>query len=388
MAEDARTQFLDGLRVTADHMRHMQDRLREAVLDLRRAIGLGRVAWGLKAELQGGMVTLHPGAAFAPGGVRLAVDTPLALAVPENAGPWRLVLRAVNADRESLRVGTTPTLITLATAAAIEAEEGGDPGPDALAVASIAAGEDGLTLTQPAALFAAAGHHGHSGGFVQDAFGAWHHDGPALAGLPGPPGPEGAPGPAGPPGPPGPAGSAGPAGPPGSAGPAGPAGSAGPAGPPGPPGPGSGFDSPFIRQVSWQQGETVRAKDALDWLGKLTFELSGQPGSEMLERQPQIVQVWFEAGRPGQRFEQLPPIVALHGRSTLDPSLLIWSLEDDPETVLTLFGQGGRVLIRVHCGHLFDETGRPFSAALDAVTGIKAPHLPGGVFESWFFVNG
>ena len=57
MAEDARTIFVDGLRVTADHLQHMQDRLREAVADLRRTVGLGRVAWGLRAELgEGGDV--------------------------------------------------------------------------------------------------------------------------------------------------------------------------------------------------------------------------------------------------------------------------------------------------------------------------------------------
>jgi len=46
MAEDARTQFVDGLRVSAEHLQHLQDRLRESVLDVRNAIGLGRVAWG------------------------------------------------------------------------------------------------------------------------------------------------------------------------------------------------------------------------------------------------------------------------------------------------------------------------------------------------------
>lgn len=44
MADDARTIFVDGLRVTTEHMAHLQDRLREAVFDLRCAVGLGRVA--------------------------------------------------------------------------------------------------------------------------------------------------------------------------------------------------------------------------------------------------------------------------------------------------------------------------------------------------------
>ena len=73
MAEDARTQFVDGLRVTSDHLQHLQDRLRDAVLDLRRALGLGKVAWGLRAVLDGG-VALAPGVAFSPSGVRLNID--------------------------------------------------------------------------------------------------------------------------------------------------------------------------------------------------------------------------------------------------------------------------------------------------------------------------
>ena len=48
MANDARTQFIDGLRVTSEHLQHLQDRLREAVRDVRTSIGLRKVAWGLR----------------------------------------------------------------------------------------------------------------------------------------------------------------------------------------------------------------------------------------------------------------------------------------------------------------------------------------------------
>ncbi|MEP7000471.1 MAG: hypothetical protein ABI969_08315, partial [bacterium] len=114
MAEDARTQFVDGLRVSAEHLQHLQDRLRESVLDVRNAIGLGRVAWGLRATLGGSNVDITPGVAFAPGGVRLAVDTPLSVAVPD--GPdatLAVVLRAVHGDRDELRFNGVPTVITL-----------------------------------------------------------------------------------------------------------------------------------------------------------------------------------------------------------------------------------------------------------------------------------
>src|ERR671918_1848611 len=99
MAEDARTEFLDGLRVTADHLQHLQDRLREAVVDLRRTVGLGKIAWGLRAELVGATIQLAPGCAFAPSGARLSIDTDLILALPDGAaGPLRLVLRGTTSD--------------------------------------------------------------------------------------------------------------------------------------------------------------------------------------------------------------------------------------------------------------------------------------------------
>src|SRR5512140_1791560 len=100
MADDARTQFFDGLRVSAEHLQHLQDRLRESVLDVRNALGLGRVAWGLRATLNGTSVDLAPGVAFARDGVRLAVDAPQSLPVPDGPdGTLALVLRALPGDK-------------------------------------------------------------------------------------------------------------------------------------------------------------------------------------------------------------------------------------------------------------------------------------------------
>ncbi len=254
MAEDARAQFVDGLRVTADHLIHLQDRLREGILDLRRSVGLGRISWGLRVQAgeSAGTVTLTPGVAFSPSGVRLSLDSPLALSLPDGPGPFRVLLRASNSDREALRVDSVPTLILLATAATIEPQAGPDPGPDALAVARLSRDGAALTITQEDGLFAATGYHRHSGQHVQDAQGRWHFDGPVLdigpgTGPRGDPGPQGAPGPEGPRGPAGEPGLQGPPGPAGEPGPPGPAGlqgnqgipgPQGEQGPPGPPGPG------------------------------------------------------------------------------------------------------------------------------------------------------
>ena len=162
MADDARTIFVDGLRVTKDHLEHLQDRLREGLLDLRRSLGLGRIAWGLKVDAAD-RVAVAPGVAFSPGGVRMAVDSPLSLALPDGAAPLRVTLRASNSDRQALRVDGQPTLVLLTTAAALEPDDGADPGSDALVIARLTRGTGGVTVTQDESLFVATGHHSHSG---------------------------------------------------------------------------------------------------------------------------------------------------------------------------------------------------------------------------------
>src|SRR3954454_14795141 len=131
MADDARTEFVDGLRVTADHLAHLQKRLQESVLDLRRTVGLGKIAWGLIVTAPTDVV-VERGLAFAPSGVRLAVDAPISLQLPAAAAPSRAVLRAKNTDTEALRVGNTPPLIILQTDIRVEADDGSEVGADAL----------------------------------------------------------------------------------------------------------------------------------------------------------------------------------------------------------------------------------------------------------------
>jgi collagen triple helix repeat protein len=198
MADDARTQFFDGLRVSAEHLQHLQDRLREAVLDVRQALGLGRIAWGLRATLQGTSVAITPGVAFARDGVRLTVETPLSVAIPAGGdGTLAVVLRPVKGDREALRFNGVATVLTRETHAEVGvAPEATDLG--SLVIATVTRTGATLTLAQDDALFVAAGAHAHTGTHVQDADGRWHYDGAAVAGggtgLQGPKGDPGAPG--------------------------------------------------------------------------------------------------------------------------------------------------------------------------------------------------
>lgn len=243
MADDPGTRFEAGMRVTADHLQHVQDRLQEAVRDLRQVVGFAHIAWGLRTAVAAGKVVLTPGVAFTPGGVRLSIDSTVALDVPVAAGTYRLVLRAINHDVEVLRLDGHPTLVNLEVTAAIEADAGTPPAGDALAIAAVTRGA-GLTVTQDDALFTTRSVHGHTGAHLQDASGRWYWDGVALdrrgdpgpLGPPGPPGPQGTPGldgALGPVGPVGPRGADGAPGAPGLTGAPGPTGPRGAVGPPG-----------------------------------------------------------------------------------------------------------------------------------------------------------
>src|SRR5689334_18046673 len=123
MTTDARAQFLDGLRVTSEHLTHLQDRLHEAVLDLRRTVGLGRVGWGLRVTADDAGVHVDPGVAFAPSGVRLALDAEAVVQVPNADGDYRVVLSSENTDRQALRLDGTPTLILQSTTVTVDAAD-------------------------------------------------------------------------------------------------------------------------------------------------------------------------------------------------------------------------------------------------------------------------
>jgi hypothetical protein len=116
------------------------------------------------------------------------------------------------------------------------------------------------------------------------------------------------------------------------------------------------------------------------------------PHPRTLEAQPQVVQVWFEPAQPfdGSGLDRNGPatLITVHGQTRIDGDVLTWSTNDNPDVADRVFRLGGRLLIRIHCGHLFAEDDRPFSAALDAASRQQTLHAPGGVHETWIFVAG
>ena len=261
MSDEQGTIFLDGLRVTSQHLNHLEESAQQAVGDLRRVLGLAHIGYGFRIQVadDGQSATLTPGLGFTASGARVTLDEGAALTIPDGDGPFSVALSASTHDDPTTRVGDTGTIIYSDTTVSVAAEP--PPDPDSLVVGTIARSDGNLAATQGDSLFLAPANHGHSGAFYQDGAGIWRFDGPLLsqtnetAGPAGPPGPPGADGPhgpagpqgdAGPQGPPGDTGPEGAAGPQGDPGPAGPQGDPGPAGTQGPPGdPGSiGFTGP------------------------------------------------------------------------------------------------------------------------------------------------
>jgi hypothetical protein len=132
------------------------------------------------------------------------------------------------------------------------------------------------------------------------------------------------------------------------------------------------------------------AADALVRLQQLDLFLSEPLNGRTLELQPKVVQIWFEPSPrqvTGAAAILAPaPVMALHGEQKLSPREIVWSIADERGRATALLRSTGRVMLRVHCGHLVDERERSFSSSVDALVGVRSPHLPAGVFEGWFFV--
>jgi hypothetical protein len=100
-----------------------------------------------------------------------------------------------------------------------------------------------------------------------------------------------------------------------------------------------------------------------------------------------VVQVWFLPNIGANATANIAaPVQIVHGTVKMDAATLTWTVTENANLLKAMFVFGGQVLIRVHCGHLFDTEKRPVSASLDAVSPFpNAAPMYGGIFESWFF---
>lgn len=183
-AAHGRVAFLDGMRISREHLEHLQAYLHLAVLQLRETVGEGKVAHGLKAELAEGNLKVSPGMALDAHGRPLALNETRTLPIPAgNAVHYAVVAH-------ELRYGQFfkgfPTVIT--DFLKLELRTAPPPYPDgAVRFAELRpapAGAAGPLVVQSGAWYLPPLDHGHSGLFVTDANARMRYDGHPL-GLPG-----------------------------------------------------------------------------------------------------------------------------------------------------------------------------------------------------------
>ena len=142
--------------------------------------------------------------------------------------------------------------------------------------------------------------------------------------------------------------------------------------------------------MSWKHATTLSIADALTALKQPAITLSVPVATVLFTAAPQVVQVWFEPDPAASTAASLAApaaIFTIHGTTSFNAAGMLWTRRDDDQSATRVLAVGGRILIRIHCGHLVSADNRNFSAALDCVTQQASPHVPGGIFESWFFVK-
>lgn len=178
-----RAVFLDGMRISKEHLEHLQAYLHLATLQLRQGLGEGKVLHGLKVEASGGAIVIGPGLAFDALGRPLSLDEDRILTPAFGAAG---VLHAVLAH--DLRYGQFfkgfPTIIS--DHVKLELRPAPPPYADgAVRFAEIRPAPEGSA--GPAFLIAQSGHwylppldHGHSGRFFNDAQSRMRYDGDPM----------------------------------------------------------------------------------------------------------------------------------------------------------------------------------------------------------------
>ncbi len=451
MATNAKSNFVDGLRVTPEHLNHLQGVLAQGIEDLRCTLGLNRIAWGLRLLVSedGAKVTLTRGVALSKKGLRLAQSEDIVLNIPETAPSFQLILRPGNHDQPLARIGEVQTIIFADTDLHI-LPAGEETEEDDFVVGLISRAENGtFTVSQDDTLYLTTAYHGHSGEFFQDTAGRWRFDGTSIEAstIPGPQGepglkgdqgdtgergPQGVPGPKGdkgdagdqgPQGVPGPKGDKGdngdqgPQGVPGSKGDKGDAGATGPQGVPGPkgdkgdtgdqgpqgePGPKGDKGDAGATGPQGPSGlpEKVVVINKISWapfrpitsgeIPKLLLEAGLQFSfSDALE--PSLLEKVGANCIRVQLQTQSGLLCLLAGRikfSSLVPNQLTWHATSGE--ILEKYldrNQPTIILVDLLADYLLGANKLPVSGSAGQIMGLPGPYLPGGIFAGWIMIS-
>ena len=142
----------------------------------------------------------------------------------------------------------------------------------------------------------------------------------------------------------------------------------------------------MIRATSWKHDDVVDAATALALLDDISITLTRSLDTSSLPNEPRMMQVWYERIEPRQ---SPAAVVSLDGTVKVSARIVRWGSNHQPNDVLKILSAPlGRILVRVHCSYLLDQKKKPISSTPEVVLQAGFPAMPGGIFESWFFVKG
>ncbi len=146
----AQIRVFDGLRITTDHVNHLQGALSSGFEDLREILGLGRPQTGLAVSIaDDGTATIQTGTAFDEQKNRVACDTPLTVKVLFGDKDTCKFICLKYEQVEDTAVEGHPTMIWDSCSALVR-DTWPDPKENLVTVAKVEKGADGKLHVHPA----------------------------------------------------------------------------------------------------------------------------------------------------------------------------------------------------------------------------------------------
>ncbi|MBI4874122.1 MAG: hypothetical protein HY822_05765 [Acidobacteria bacterium] len=179
MRDEAKVRFQDGMRVTRQHMEHLQDTLLADAIQLRQALGAGKVCHGFQTVAAGSdKVKVSPGLAFDALARPVILDTETEVPLDFSAAK-KQVLALVYSVRAESPVNGVPSLLYHRTG--VEARAAAPPYADgALPFAEVDGTGGTILVFQKPEWYLTAPDHRHSGQFRADEAARWRYDGVPL----------------------------------------------------------------------------------------------------------------------------------------------------------------------------------------------------------------
>lgn len=167
MVDEGKTNFYDGMRVSREHLSHMEELLLDAIRDIRATIGLGKICWGFKVTLKdSSSIEVGEGLAFDKEGRRIHVKEPqiLQISLSEESKKYLIIWHKL--EKKKLQSDAIETIIEDSfDLSIVDSPEPEDK--DSIIIALIKKKDEGIEVDQSTAPYITAIDHAHSGKLIE-----------------------------------------------------------------------------------------------------------------------------------------------------------------------------------------------------------------------------